>query len=55
MSLEEIKLVAIGNGVLHVSDFLRLFVMFFKYTLISSMYSSINRVLFLLPLLSYLT
>ena len=54
MSLEEIKLVAIGNGVLHVSDFLRLFMMSFKYTLISSIYSLINRILFLSPLLLYL-
>ena len=33
-SLEEIKLIAIVNWIFHVSEFLRLFVMCFKYGLI---------------------
>ena len=50
MSLEDIKLAAI---VFHVSDFLRLFMLPFKYVLILLRYSSIHSVLFPLLLLSY--
>ena len=53
MSLEEIKLITVVNWFFHVSDFLRVFMMYFKYGLISSRNSLIDRVLFLLPLLSY--
>ena len=52
-SLEEIKLTAIVNWIFHVLDFLKSFITF-KYSLISSRYSFIDRVLFLSPLLSYL-
>ena len=50
-SLEETKLIAIVNYIFHVSGFLRLFISF-KYSLISSRYSLIDRVLFLSLLLS---
>ena len=50
LSIEEIKLIAIVSPSLHVSDFLRLFMMSFKYGLISLRYSSIDSVLFLWPL-----
>ena len=53
MSLEEIKLITVVNWFFHVSDFLRVFMMYFKYGLISPRNSLIDRVLFLLPLLSY--
>ena len=46
-SFEETKLTAIVNLIFSVSDFLRLFMMSFKYGLISSRYSLIDRVLFL--------
>ena len=53
MSLGEIKLIAIVKWILHVSDFLRLFMISFKYSLIFFKFnSSIDRV-FLSPLLSY--
>ena len=53
LSLEEIKLFAIVNSICHVSDFLRLFMMSFKYGLILLRYSSTGSILFLSPLLSY--
>ena len=46
-------LIAIANLIFHVSDFLRLFVISFKYDLILLRYFSTDYVLFLLPLLSY--
>ena len=52
LSLEEIKLIAIFNWIFHVSDFLRLFMMSFKYGLILLRYSLTDRVLFLSTLLS---
>ena len=52
LPLEEIELIAIVNWNFHVSDFLRLFMMSFKYGLILLRYSSTD-VLFLSPLLSY--
>ena len=53
LSMEEIKLFAIGNWIVHLSDFLRRFMMFFKYGLILVRYSSTDSVLLLSPLLSY--
>ena len=53
LSVEEIKLFAIVNWIFHVSDFLELFMISFKYGLILSKYSSTGSVLFLSPLLSY--
>ena len=53
MSLEEIKLIAIVNGIFRLSGFLRLFIMSFKNGLILPKYSSTGRPLFLSPLLSY--
>ena len=53
LSMEEIKLFAIANWILHVPDFLRLF-MSLKYGLISLRYYSSDSVLFLTPLLSNL-
>ena len=54
-SSEEIKLIAIINRVFHVSDFLGLFMVSFKYVLILLRYSLTDSVLFLSPLLSYST
>ena len=45
LSMEEIKLFAIVNWIFHVSDFLRLFMMSFKYGLILLRYSSTDSVL----------
>ena len=53
LSLEEIKVIAIVNGIFHVSDFSRLFIMSFKYGLTILRYSSADRVLFLSLLISY--
>ena len=52
VSLEEVKLIAIVNWIFYISDYLRLFIMYFKYDLISSRYSLIDRISFLssLPL-----
>ena len=50
--MKEIKLFTIVNWVFHVSDVLRLFLMSFKYGLISLRYSSTDSVLFLSLLLS---
>ena len=52
LSIEEIKLIVTVSWILHVSDFLRLFMMSFKYGLILLRYSVSNSVLFLSPLLS---
>ena len=52
LSLEEIKLIAVVNCISNVSDFLRLFMMSFKYGVILLRYSSTDKVLFPLPLLS---
>ena len=53
-SLAEPKLIVIVNWIFHVSDFLRSFVISFKYCLISlSSYSSTDSGLFLSPLLWY--
>ena len=53
LSLEEIKLIVAVNWIFHVSDFLRLFMISFKYGLILLRYSLIESVLFLSLLLSY--
>ena len=50
---EEVKLSAIINWIFHVSDFLRSFMMSFKYVLILLRYPSADYVLFLSSLLSY--
>ena len=50
---EEVKLSAIINWIFHVSDFLRSFMMSFKYVLILLRYPSTDYVLFLSSLLSY--
>ena len=49
--MEEIKVIAVVSWIFHMSDFLRLFMMYFKYDLISLGYSSTDIVLFLSPLL----
>ena len=51
ISMEELKLFAIINWIFHVSDFLRLFVMSFKYRLILLRHFLTDCVLFLSPLL----
>ena len=53
--MEEIKLFAIVNWIFHMSDFLGLFMMPFKYGLILLRNSSTDSVLFLLLLLFYST
>ena len=53
LSIEEIKLFAIVNWIFQVSDFLRLFMMCFKYGLTLLRDSSTDSVLFESPLLSY--
>ena len=53
LCLEEIKVIAIVNLIFHVSDFLRLFMISFKYGLILLRYFSTDSVLFPSPLLSY--
>ena len=53
LSMEEIKLFDIFNWILHVSDFLRLFMISFKYGLVLIRYSSTDNILFLSLLLSY--
>ena len=50
---EEVKLSAIINWIFHVSDFLRSFMMSFKYVRILLRYPSTDYVLFLSSLLSY--
>ena len=50
---EEIKLIVIINWIFHMSDFLRLFMVSFKYGLILVKCSSFHSVLFLSPFLSY--
>ena len=52
LSMEEIKLLANVNWILNVSDYLRLFIMSFKYGLVFLRYSSTDSVLFLSLLLS---
>ena len=52
LSIEKLKLIAIVYWIFHVLDFLRLFIMSFKYGLILLRYSSANSVLFLSLLLS---
>ena len=47
LSLEELKLIAVVNWILHVSGFLKSFLMSFKYGLILSRYSSFDCVLFI--------
>ena len=49
----EIKLIVIVNWIFHVPEFLRSFMMSFKYDLIFSRYSATNSVLFLSLLLLY--
>ena len=51
--LEEINLIAIASWIFHVSDFLRLFMMSFRYGLILLRYSSTDSALFLSLLLLY--
>ena len=53
LSLEEIKLIALVNGIFHLSGFLRLLIMPFKNGLILLKYYLTGRPLFLSPLLSY--
>ena len=53
LSFEEIELIAIVNCIFPVSDFLKLFMMAFKYDLTLLRHSSIDSVLFLSPLLAY--
>ena len=53
LSMERIKLFAIVNWILHLSDFSRLFNMSFKYGLILLRYSSTDCALFLSVLFSY--
>ena len=50
-AIDEIKLFAIVNWIFHVSDILRLFMMFFNYGLILLRYFSTDSVLFLSLLL----
>ena len=47
LSMEEIKLFAIVYWIFHLSEFLRLFIIPFKYGLILFRYSSTDSVLFL--------
>ena len=49
LSIQETKLFAIGNSIFHVSYFLRLLMMSFKYGLILLRYSSTDSLLFLSP------
>ena len=51
--LEEIKIIVIVDWIFYVQDFLRSFMISFKYGLILLRYSSVDTVLFLSPLLSY--
>ena len=51
LSLEEVKLIAIVNWIFHMLNFLKLFMMSFKYSLILLRYSATDSVLFLSPLL----
>ena len=53
LSKEEIKLFAIVNRIFHLSDFLRIVIMSFKYGLILLRYSLTDNVLFSSLLLSY--
>ena len=53
LSLENVKIIAIVNWIFYVSDFLRLFMIAFKYGLILLKCSSIDSIYFLSPLLSY--
>ena len=53
LSLEEIKLIAIVNWFFRVSEFLRSFMISFKYRLILLRYSSSDSFLFISPLFSY--
>ena len=53
LSMEETKLFAVVNWIFPVSNFLRLFMMSFKYGLISLRYSSTDSVLFPSLLLLY--
>ena len=52
--MEEIKLIAIVSWIFCVSDFLRLFMIFFKYGLILSKYFSTDPALYPSPLALYL-
>ena len=52
--LEDIKSIAIANSICRVSDFFRSFMLSFRYGLILLTYSSVDSVLFVLPLFSYL-
>ena len=47
LSIEGIKLFVTVNWIFHLSDFLRLFMISFRYGLILLRYSSTNSVLFL--------
>ena len=53
LSEEEIMVFPIVNWICHVSDFLRLYMMSFKYSLVLLRYSSGDTVLSLSPLLLY--
>ena len=52
LSTEEVKLFAVVYLIFHVSEFLRLFMMSFKYSLILLRYSPTDSVLFLSWLVS---
>ena len=54
LSTEEIKIFSIVKWYFHGSNFLRLFMMSFKYGLILLRYSLTDSALFLSPLLSHL-
>ena len=53
VSLEETKLTAVASWIFQVSDVLRSLMIFLKYRLILLRYSSVDRVSFLSPSLSY--
>ena len=55
VSLGKVKLITLVNGISHLSEFLRSFMMSFKYGLILLSYSSIDKFLYLSPLPSYST
>ena len=55
LSLKEIRLIVTANWFFHVSNFLRSFMISFKYGLLLLRYSLTNSVLFLLLLLLYST
>ena len=55
LQMQDMQLIAIIKWISPVSDFLRLFMISFKYGWVLLTFSSINSVLFLSPLILYLT